>query len=243
MNNMTQDIKNQYREIKFSQRFIELFSKIAIIVSSNRIARKICILVFTKLEGGPLYSSTLRAILKKYYDVEIGPYSYGPILRPALLPRGTRVGAYCSVGVDLIVRRRNHPIERLTQHPFFYNSALGYVKKDTIMNGTDNPLTIGHDVWIGDRVIIVSGCRQIGNGAVVAAGAVVSCDVDPYCVVGGVPARIIKRRFDDDTVRLIEELRWWSMPVERLAMFASDLTKPLDKSTLLAIVRRSQDKE
>jgi hypothetical protein len=67
---------------------------------------------------------------------------------------------------------------------------------------------IGNDVWIGDRAFIMAGVR-IGDGAVVAAGAVVTKDVPPYAVVGGVPARIIKYRFDQPTVDKLLELKWW----------------------------------
>ena len=123
-----------------------------------------------RLEGGALYSVTLRKILARYYGVNVGSYSYGPILRPGVLPPGSRVGAYCSVAGALMVFRRDHPVDRPSMHPFFYLSSLGLVAEDTIPLATDNPLQIGHDVWIGARVTILSGCRTIGNGAVIAAG-------------------------------------------------------------------------
>jgi acetyltransferase-like isoleucine patch superfamily enzyme len=149
-------------------------------------------------EGGELHSRHLRAMLQRQHGVSVGDYSYGPILRPGLLPGGTQVGRWCSVGQGLIVRRRDHPIGRITQHPFFYNAKLGLVPRDTIGAEADNPLTIGNDVWIGDRVTIVGGCRSVGDGAVIAAGAVVTRDVAPFSIVGGVPARVIGRRFSPE---------------------------------------------
>jgi virginiamycin A acetyltransferase len=119
-------------------------------------------------DGGEMRSSHLRHMLRRHDGVAVGDYSYGPILHRGLLPRGTSVGRWCSVGQGLIVRRRDHPIERITQHPFFYNAKLGLVARDTIPLDEENPLTIGNDVWIGDRVTIVSGCRSIGDGAVIA---------------------------------------------------------------------------
>lgn len=156
-----------------------------------------------------MFSATLRDVLRDRYGVEIGRYSYGDILRPGLLPPGTRVGAWCSVGSGLIVRRRDHPLDRPSLHPFFYNSGLGFLERDTIPLEKDNPLTIGHDVWIGDRVTILGGCRSIGNGAVLAAGAVVTRDVEAYSVVGGVPAHRIRMRFPAEKAVRIEASRWW----------------------------------
>ena len=151
-----------------------------------------------------MQSLTWRRILQSYHKVEIGRYSYGDILRPGVVPPGSSVGAYCSVGTDLIIRRRNHPVNRAILHPFFYNAALGLLKRDTIPQDRDNPLYIGHDVWIGDRVTILSGCQNIGNGAVIAAGAVVTHDVPAYAMVGGVPAKLIRMRFDMERVAALE---------------------------------------
>lgn len=181
--------------------------------SRRRFARGLC----HRLEGGLMMSETWRRILSAHHGVEVGRYSYGPVLAPGLLPPGTSVGAYCSVGTNLIVRRRDHPMERPFLHPFFYNSGLGLVRQDTIPDDRDNPLTIGHDVWIGDRVTILSGCRMIGNGAVLAAGAVVTKDVPPYTVVAGVPAKPVRARFDAATIARIEASRWWERDIAELA--------------------------
>ena len=78
------------------------------------------------------------------------------------------------------------------------------------------PIHIGHDVWIGYGAIIMDGVT-IGTGAVVAAAAVVTKDVPPYAIVAGVPARIIRYRFDDDTIRRLLESRWWDFPEEFIA--------------------------
>ncbi len=176
------------------------------------LVRRICL----RLEGGPMYSTTWRRILQQVHEVSVGHYSYGDILVPGLLPEGTVVGRYCSVGTGLIVRRRNHPVERPFLHPFFYNAQLGLLTHDSIRQNRDNPLTIGHDVWIADRVTILPGCRSIGNGAVIGAGAVVSRDVLPYAVVAGTPARQIRMRFGPDRIAAIEASRWWEREIADL---------------------------
>ena len=180
------------------------------------LCRKIC----WRLEGGAMFSTTWRDILQIWHGAEVGRYSYGDILIPGLLPQGTRVGTYCSVGSELIVRRRDHPVDRPFLHPFFYNSRLGLLTQDTIQQDEDNPLSIGNDVWIGDRVTILSGCRLIGNGAVIAAGAVVTKDVPAYAIVGGTPARVIRMRFGQDRITEIEASEWWNKGI------ASIITEP-----------------
>lgn len=195
----------------------------------RNLVRRICL----RLEGGPMFSNTWRRILHHSHGVVIGRYSYGDISKPGLLPRGTVVGSYCSVGTELIVRRRNHPTERPFLHPFFYNSRLGLLTQDTIKDDRDNPLTIGHDVWIADRVTILPGCRSIGNGAVIAAGAVVTRDVPAYAVVAGIPARQTKMRFGPDRIAELEASRWWERDIADLirnppvaGIFGSDVGGP-----------------
>ena len=174
-----------------------------------------------------MLSQNWRRILHDYHGVSVGRYSYGDILRPGVLPEGSHTGSYCSVGSELIVRRRDHPTERAVLHPFFYNAALGLVAADTIPANIDNPLAIGNDVWIGDRVTILSGCRSIGNGAVIAAGAVVTHDVPAYAVVAGVPARQLRMRFDAAAVATLEDSRWWEKDIAALiADPPSTSTKP-----------------
>jgi len=176
------------------------------------LVRRLC----ARLEGSLMLSATWREILQEQHGVDVGAYSYGDVLSAGVLPRGTQVGRYCSVGTELIVRRRDHPLDRPIMHPYFYNSALGLLRSDTIPLDAENPLTIGHDVWIGDRVTILSGCTRIGTGAVLAAGAVVSKDVPDYAIVGGVPAKLIKMRFSPERIAEIDASQWWSQEITTL---------------------------
>lgn len=182
-----------------------------------------------RLEGGKIHSATWRRILREHHGIHVGRYSYGSVLQPGVLPAGTIVGAYCSVGQHLIVRRRDHPVDRPFLHPFFYNGILGLLTRDSIPTSPENPLVIGNDVWIGDRVTILSGCRTIGNGAVIAAGAVVTRDVPAYAIVGGVPAKVIRKRFNEAQIARIEQSRWWERDIASLiAEPPFDGLRPLD---------------
>lgn len=169
-----------------------------------------------RFEGGPMQSHSWRQILQRHHGAKVGRYSYGDILRPGVLPPGSRVGPYCSVGGQLIVRRRDHPLDRPALHPFFYNAALGFLSRDSIGSEADNPLSIGADVWISDRVTILTGCHSIGHGAVIAAGAVVTRDVPAYALVAGVPARTLRLRFDTATIARLEASRWWERPLSEM---------------------------
>ncbi|MFV0491249.1 MAG: CatB-related O-acetyltransferase [Pseudorhodobacter sp.] len=199
-------------EARRSHRLARIILPLYRVSRLRRMIRQACL----RLEGGQMFSESWRQILKNYHEVDIGRYSYGDILRPGLLPPGTSVGNYCSVGTELIVRRRNHPLERPILHPFFYNSRLGFLQGDTIEQDRDVPLSIGHDVWIADRVTILSGCRAIGNGAVIAAGAVVTRDVPPYAIMAGVPARQVRLRFAPARIAELEESRWWERDLASL---------------------------
>lgn len=176
-----------------------------------------------------MFSQTLRKILKQQYDVHVGMYSYGRCLRPGLLPPGTRVDNYCSIGDDLTVLRRNHPTDRLSQSALFFNRKMALVLRDTIHSIRDNPLLIGHDVWIGAKVTVAPGCRVIGNGAVVAAGAVVTADVPAFAIVGGVPAKRIRFRFPREVQQCIEKTLWWLRPLSELVDNISWFQQPMDR--------------
>lgn len=187
--------------------------------------RGLCVRAALRLEGGHFYSHTARDLLKRYFGVEIGAYSYGHCFRPGAFPTGVRIGRYVSIAPGVSVFLRHHPLDRLPMHPFFYNCALEYVSQDTIQSHT---LEILHEAWIGHNAIITSQCRRIGIGAVVAAGAVVTKNVDDFAVVGGNPARLIKYRFSLPIRLAILDSQWWKLPPYALAKYLPDILSPLD---------------
>lgn len=122
----------------------------------------------------------------------------------------TKIGKFCSIGPNVKIILGKHPIDFVSTHPSFYSKNKPfkvYADKDFVMEY--ETVVLGNDVWIGDNVIIPNGIK-IGNGAVIAAGAIVTKDVEPYSIVGGIPAKIIKYRFDKSTINKIEESNWWN---------------------------------
>ena len=163
-----------------------------------------------RLEGGEMRSATLRRIMERCHGVEVGAHSYG-CFDPVRFPQGTRVGRYVSVGPGVVAYRRNHPLDRLSLHPYFYNPRHGAADMADVATAA---LEIGADAWLGAHAIILPGCRRIGRGAVVAAGAVVTRDVPDYALVAGNPARVVRYRFDSETIRAAERSQWWLTPPE-----------------------------
>ena len=180
-----------------------------------------------KFEGGDFYSATLRDILERYHGVSAGAYSYGEGLIPGAFPAGVNIGRYVSIAAGVLILLRNHPLNRLSTHPFFFNRHLGFIEKDAMQF---SKLEIGHDAWLGARAIVTPGCHRIGIGAVIAAGAVVTKDVPNFAIVGGNPARVIKFRFDQPTIDRILASRWWERSVKDCAAYMPYMTATIDQS-------------
>ena len=129
------------------------------------------------------------------------------------------IGKFCSIacGTKFLFNCANHTLKSLSTYtfPLFYEE-WGLEKSD-VASAWDNKgdIVIGNDVWIGYEAVIMAGVH-IGNGAIIAARAVVTKDVPPYTIVGGVPARLIRKRFDEEVIRELETLKWWDWSAEKI---------------------------
>lgn len=137
------------------------------------------------------------------------------------------IGKFCAIarGVEFVMNGANHRMDCATTYPFYimggdWGSMIAPVRDELPVKGDT---VVGNDVWIGQNVTIMPGVH-IGDGAIIGANATVASDVPPYCVAAGNPARVVRRRFDDDTVALLEQLRWWDLPIERIDQLMPVLT-------------------
>ncbi len=129
------------------------------------------------------------------------------------------IGKFCSIacGAKFIFNSANHTLRSLSTYPFPIFYEEWGLNKQHVASAWDNngDIVIGNDVWIGYEAAILSGVH-IGDGAIIAARAVVTKDVAPYTIVGGVPAKVIRKRFDEQTIDKLLQLQWWDWPFEKI---------------------------
>ncbi|MBR0560555.1 CatB-related O-acetyltransferase [Neokomagataea anthophila] len=164
-----------------------------------------------------MFGNKAFSLLTKYFLAhqiddwgwKIGDYTYG---KPEIIEAGyapLEIGRFCSIGPEVLIILGNHRVDAVTTYPFktlkqFWPEA----ENATDDHATKGRVTIGHDVWIGARAVIMSGVN-IGSGAIVAAGAIVTRDVPPYSIVGGNPAKVIRYRFSEDMIKKLLGIEWW----------------------------------
>ena len=135
------------------------------------------------------------------------------------------IGKFCQIaaGVEFIMNGANHQMNSITTFPFF--SLEGWDAEQP--KNSNLPLKgntiIGNDVWIGQNAVILPGVH-VGDGAIIGAESVVGSNIEPYTIVAGNPAKLIRKRFDDDLIKLLLKFRWWDKSIEEIKNLISVLT-------------------
>lgn len=168
------------------------------------------------------YKVWIRKYCKINRGVSIGSFTF--INEYTLVDSNTKsIGKFCSISHNVKIGMGPHPISYFSTSPIFYSKVRGYVDEEKYDEFRDKGYTvIGNDVFIGCNVVILAGV-SVGDGAVIAAGSIVVKDVPPYAIVGGNPAKIIKYRFDDDTVAKLLKMKWWDYEPEKILNFTNNI--------------------
>lgn len=148
-----------------------------------------------------------------------------------------KIGRYCSIGGNVVFLCSTHPVEKyVSTAPCFYSTlkqnGFSYINKQKFnefpkYKNSEFPIIVGNDVYIGYGARIIAPLR-IGDGAVIAANSVVTHDVEPFTIVGGSPAKVIKKRFADEDIAFLNKINWWDKDPEWLRKHA-DLFEDIDK--------------
>lgn len=157
----------------------------------------------------------LRSYYKRRYNISIGKYTYGYHIED--IGTGSRIGAFCSIASGTKIGLMNHPTNFVSTNPFLYYKSRGFIQKDKEIKINVGAI-IEDDVWIGTNAVILPGIK-VGKGSIIAAGAVVTKDIAPFDIVGGIPAKHIKWRFEDPKIReallMIDYAAWDDEMIKR----------------------------
>lgn len=175
-----------------------------------------------------LYSCEFGEFVTIYDNVEC---KYSKIENFTYITNGskinrTSIGKFCSIGPDCKFGLGKHPTKDfVSTHPVFFSTdkqaQISFINENKYEEY--EPIEIGNDVWIGANVIVLDGV-SIGNGAIIAAGSVVTKDIPPYAIAGGVPAKIIKYRFSQEQIKGLEEIKWWDKDINTIRNFTDSMS-------------------
>lgn len=199
INGLTELVNDKARDLENRLRF-----KKAIIDAGSTFSQETSIGLNSRILGGCTVN-----------NCSVGMFSY---LNRNVIIQNATVGNYCSIANDVMIGLGKHPLELFSTSPIFYKVRNAFRK--TIIErdykfDEYKVVLIGNDVWIGASSIVMDGVT-VGDGAVIAAGSIVTKDVPPYAIVAGVPARILKYRFPKEKISEMLETKWWLEDPEKV---------------------------
>jgi len=157
----------------------------------------------------------------RFYRGKIGKYSY---IGNNSFVSDTDIGSFTSISTDCYIGGTSHPTDWVSTSPVFHKWE-NIMKKNFARHEFEifKRTSIGNDVWIGNRVMIKAGVK-IADGAVVGMGSIVTKDIGPYEIWAGNPAKLIRKRFDDGTITILEDMKWWEWNDEKIELSSSIMT-------------------
>jgi acetyltransferase-like isoleucine patch superfamily enzyme len=200
------------REASMAKNFAQLLPhSLRNFLKDRYLARKYPTLTFgrnVQIKDSTFGKHTQIADWTNIFHCNIGDYSY---IEVGTVAAHANIGKFCSIAGGTFIGLGVHPSrDVVSTHPAFYSRSRGiaasFADRDYLEEYA--PVNVGNDVWIGTAAVIRGGIN-IGDGAIIGAGAVVTHDVAPYTIVGGVPARVIRQRFDPQTVKFLLDFKWW----------------------------------
>jgi virginiamycin A acetyltransferase len=169
--------------------------------------------------------------LSKFTTIGFGTRITGPAFIDSKQEAPVIIGKYCAIAHNLRIRTRNHYTGYINLQCNFQNKH-GFPSLYT----TKGSIVIGNNVWIGDNVIILSGV-QVGDGAVIGAGSIVTKDIPPYAIAAGNPAKVIKKRFNDEVIDQLTQVKWWDWSEEKIqrngTFFEADLQNQSEEQSFV----------
>ena len=195
---------------------------------SQRLDKEPCIHKDCRLIHAELGEYTEVGISGYLENVQLGDFSY---TSEFCMIQNAEIGKFSNIAAMVRIGPTDHPMGRASLHHFTYR-RIKYGLADTddeefFQWRAEQKVYIGHDTWIGHGAVIMPGVR-IGDGAVVGSGAIVTKDVEPYTIVVGVPAQPIRKRFSEDIVHKLREIKWWDWTYEELKQRLEDFYLPID---------------
>lgn len=184
---------------------------------NNTIITKSKINQYTTIgDGTTVFNSILVGCnsINRYNCISDSTIDFGTYTGHRCTIKNTRIGKFCSLSWDISLGGKNHNYNSCTTYPKYHMNRVLEGKSDIIRQDMKDT-EIGNDVWIGSGAIILRGVN-VGDGAVIGAGAVVNKDVEPYSIVVGNPARMLKKRFSEDVIDELLKMRWWDWSIDKI---------------------------
>ena len=201
----------------YIQKILGLFLDVPVILKSRVIGYSL-----VKSQKANVSASDKTRIVAPFYlkDVVLGDYSY--IAKNSHITN-TEIGKFCSIGPNFCCGMGIHPTSGVSTSPMFYSVAKqnGFSLTNENKIEEQKKIKIGHDVFVGANAMVFDGI-SIGNGAVIGAGAVVVKDIPDYAIAVGIPAKVIKYRFEPEVIKKLQKMKWWNFDEEKLKKIERD---------------------